>query len=287
MGYTSALLQLSFPRLKRASLDAFCLDVEPWMQIDWLEQCPNLTKLHWKFIFYDFPATKFMTALKRNTWPCLEELSLDKLDERDDDLARTLVLLPPFCRFRLRSAKFDPATLSTLRERLFGTIRDLDMTGVVDLTSWMAVSVLQECVHLEEFKTVTINAEDIDNDSRPWACRGLKRLETIFICRSIVSNERALESLSRLTTLEYLDIGHEKQIASVVCNLVSEGAQSLTLVLEHGLSRLVPLTKLRVVGLMGTEQKMAEEDLRWMHESWPALEEVRGSTMRAATNTSG
>lgn len=71
------------------------------------------------------------------------------LDEEDEVPARRLAHLPPLRRFQLRSVRFGPLTVRTLRERLFDNVRVLDMARSPAFTSRMALGVLEGCVHLE------------------------------------------------------------------------------------------------------------------------------------------
>ncbi|KAG0292403.1 hypothetical protein BGZ96_004150 [Linnemannia gamsii] len=278
---TRVMSQLSFPRLKRVSFyssdkfdQGFCTED----QVAWFRRCSNLTRLHWTFDLHKFPASKFREALEQESWPNLEDLSLEELDRWDDALAVTLSHLPPLRRFRLRSAEFGPLTFNTLRTRIFGTLRALDLTGNVYVTSRMALDVLTECVHLEDFSGVIIYAQEIDNESQPWACLGLERLSTIIICSPDASTSKnAFEALSRLTRLTTLDIGLDKLEISELSYLVPRDMRHLPWSLEYGLGQLSTLTKLRTVSLVDSNQELlTDEDVEWTVDNLPALEQVRG-----------
>ncbi|OAQ23402.1 hypothetical protein K457DRAFT_142766 [Linnemannia elongata AG-77] len=283
------LKELSFSRLKRISLDLTRpLGFDTGHQLAWLRRCPNLTRINWRFASYESSMDKFAEALEQNVWPRLEDLGLEWLDEEDEMLARRLAHLPPLRRFQLRSSKLGPLTAGTLRERLYDNVRVLDMARSPRFTSQMALGVLESCVHLEEFRTFFICADDIDLKARPWACLGLKRLKSIIWCKSDVTDDKAFEALSRLINLEYLDVGHKNMgIADVRYFAYSfsvppafvdhdDGSWSLRWKLERGLGRLATLKKLRSLSLEGTEQRLAEEDVKWMVSNWLMLDEVRG-----------
>ncbi|KAG0292402.1 hypothetical protein BGZ96_004149 [Linnemannia gamsii] len=173
--------------------------------------------MHWRVISHEFPTNRFAEASEQRSWSHLEDLSLGKLDERNGTLAGTLSHLPPMRRSRLQSSMFGPLKFDTFRKRLFNTIKDLDLTGAIDITSRMSLCVLEECIHLEEFKTMIINADDIDTVSSsrpPRVFRGLRRLELMFVFTSTASNDIAFEALSGLTNLEHLYVGHGKHSAS-------------------------------------------------------------------------
>lgn len=141
-------------------------------------------------------------------------------------------------------------------------------------------------MHLKEFRTFFICADDIDLDAQPWACLGLKRLKSIIWCKSDVSHGKAFEALSRLINLEYLDVGHKNmKIAKVrafawsslfLSTIDDDGSWSLRWKLERGPSRLATLKKLKSLAFEGTKQDLAEEDVKWMVSNWSMLEEVRG-----------
>jgi hypothetical protein len=281
LGDTKLVSQLSFPRLKRISFyssDKFRMWFGAAAQLAWFKRCPNLTRLHWAFHSRDFPADKFREALEQESWPIMEDLSLDELDQQDDALAATLSRLPPLRIFRLRSTDFGPLVFDTLRRRLFGTLRILDLTGIVYFTSRMALDVLTECVHLEDFRGGIVNAQEINNVSRPWVCLGLKRLSTIIVSGPDASTSKnAYEALSRLTCLETLDIGLGNVGNWELSILVSRGMQHLPWSLEYGLGQLSTLTKLRTVSLVDNIQELlTDEDVEWTADNLPALEQVKG-----------
>ncbi|KAF8948402.1 hypothetical protein BGZ47_005175 [Haplosporangium gracile] len=250
-------------------------------QLDWFKRCPRLTRLHWAYFSVEFPNDKFVEALDQGAWPKLEGLSLDQLNQQDDVLAKTLAHLLLLRRFQLRSFKFGPLTFETLPGRLFDGVRMLDMARVLEFTSPMALGVLEGCVHLEDFRTFFINADDIDTTATrrpPWVCLGLKRLTTTFVCTSAASNEKAFMALSRLTNLEHVAVGHEDlralQVRTSIPSFTSS-TEPLKWKLDRGLGHLETLKKLRNVMFPRTEQCMDEDDLKWMVKNWSALEEVK------------
>ncbi|KAF9911598.1 hypothetical protein EC991_003062 [Linnemannia zychae] len=150
------------------------------------------------------------------------------------------------------------------------------MAQCFGFTSSMALKVLEECAQLQELKTFFIDAKELDTEARPWVCRGLKRLETLILAESEVSNEQAFEALSQLTNLEHMDFGLDHISVDDITKFLPEGYKCLQWTLDSGLDRLLTLTKVRNLGFSGTEQELTEEDLEWMLNSWPLLEGVRG-----------
>ncbi|KAK3844293.1 MAG: hypothetical protein J3R72DRAFT_522005 [Linnemannia gamsii] len=273
------LSQLDFPRLQRITLYV----VPSWggekkftfqQQLAWLRRCRNLTKLDWKVISSGFP-NEFVEALEQRTWPHLEDLSLgDFVDSAN--IESLFSRLPPLCRFCLHSDRFYPSSFPAFREQLFGMIRVLDMAYCFGFTSRMSLSVLEECVHLDEFKTFIINAEDIDLKSRLWVCLNLKHLEALIMAETDESNKNAFDALSRLTHLEHMDFGLDKLSVSDIDNYLPVENNYLQWSLDLGLDRLSTLTQLRAIGFEDTDQEMTEEELEWMFDSWPLLEKVKG-----------
>ncbi|KAF9118749.1 hypothetical protein BGW39_000910 [Mortierella sp. 14UC] len=277
--YTTLLPRLAFPRLQRITLNVFSI----WdgrgfnisRQVAWFRQCPNLTKLDWKTTSSILSNESFLQALEQKVWPHLEDLSLGNFRFRVD-LGPMLSRLPPLRRFRLVTEVFSQFDFRVFREQLFGKIRVLDMAHSFGFSSLKALSVLEECVHLEEFKSLFIDAEEIDIKKRPWVCHGLKHLEILILAESEESNEQAFEALSRLTNLEYMDFGPDKITVSDIEKYLPEDYRCLQWSLDSGLERLSTLKKVRNLGFASTEQEMMEEDLEWMLDNWPLLEEVKG-----------
>ncbi|KAG0254774.1 hypothetical protein BGZ95_005938 [Linnemannia exigua] len=282
---TELLSQLDFPRLRRIALNVVPgwggLKFDIQEQLAWLRRCHNLTKLDWKLTSHRLPK-EFMEALEQRTWPHLEDLSLGDFHDSVD--IRTLSSrLPSLRRFRLRSDQFQlrsdqvyALSFTAFQKQLFGKIRVLDMAHSFGFTSRMSLGVLEECVHLNEFKTFVIDAEDIDLESRPWVCLNLKRLEALIKVESDESHEDAFDALSRLTHLEHLDSGLDKLTVSEIEKHLPGENNYLQWSLDSGLDRLSTLTKLRTIGFADTDQEMTEEELEWMFDSWPLLEEVKG-----------
>ncbi|KAF8948401.1 hypothetical protein BGZ47_005174 [Haplosporangium gracile] len=291
LGNSTLLPQLTFPRLQRISFEGYCESFDTPRQFAWIRRCPSLTRLHWRFVPYNFPTAGFLEALEQGAWPCLEDLSVGGFGN-ESELTRIVSQLPPLRRFCLETERFGWSVFSALRVRLFANIKALDVVRAFVFSSAMAVNVLESCVHLEEFKTILIEAGSIDI-TRPWACLGLKRLVTIFVSTSIGSNKMAFEALSRLTNLEYLDFsqdfGQDKMLTPYFVRtvVIPSGAQSLRWSMDHGLNRLTTLKKLKSVAFEGDDQEIAKEDLKWMYDTWPALEEVRGSTSQKITAIAG
>ncbi|KAF9131570.1 hypothetical protein BGW39_001619 [Mortierella sp. 14UC] len=96
--------------------------------------------------------------------------------------------------------------------------------------------------------------------------------------KSSKSNEQAFEALSRLMNLEYMDFALKYTSVSDIDKHLPKEYRYMCLQwrLDSGLERLSTLKKVRNLGFASTEQEMMEEDLEWMLDNWPLLEEVKG-----------
>ncbi|KAG9068377.1 hypothetical protein KI688_010645 [Linnemannia hyalina] len=281
MDVSKLLPTLTFPRLKRLvfrSTDWNKKRFYPLLQFDWFKQCPNLTKLHWELFYGSIPVEAWAQAMERKTWPDLEDLSLRELAEDDEDLAVMFAHLPPLPRFTLESRKFGQQAFLALQNRLFASIRVLDMSGTYKFTSQMAVNVLEQCVHLEDFRAVMINVEDLCG---PWLCEGLKSLHVFFMTETEVSNDIAFHRLSVMSQLEECYFSRTFSVENRRDLPVPEGAYTLQWKLGLGLERLVQLKKLRTIAFKDAAQKdMGVDELVWLKENLPALKEVGGTFSR-------
>ncbi|KAF9146655.1 hypothetical protein BGX30_011847 [Mortierella sp. GBA39] len=282
MDVSELLPTLSFPRLKRLvfrSTDWNMKLFHPSLHFDWFKQCPNLTKLHWELFYASIPVEAWAQAMERKTWPDLEDLSLKELHAEDDeDLAVMFAHLPPLRRFTLQSYKFGQQAFLALQNQLFASIRVLDMSETYKFTSQMAVKALEQCVHLEVFRAVLINVEDLRG---PWLCEGLKNLRVLFVTESEVSNEIAFHRLSVMSQLEECYFSQTFLVEYRRDLIVPETAYPLQWKLGLGLERLVRLKKLKTIAFKDAAQKdMGVDELVWLKENLPALKEVGGTFSR-------
>ncbi|KAF9082217.1 hypothetical protein BGX23_012697 [Mortierella sp. AD031] len=306
LGHSELLFQRSFPRLRRLSLGWPDKDRKGFHSIPhlaWLKQCSNLTQLHWELFLVRFPIDEWVKAFEEETWPHLEDLSLEELEEDDKESARSFLLpplrrlrqrskefgendvelttmfsrLPPLRRFRLRSYEFGQLAFSTLRERLFDNLKVLDMARNYKFTSRMALDVMEECVHLEDFRMFCVDADELRDPVRPWVCLGLERLKGLWAVAAEGSNTLVFEALSRLTCLEYLDFGLDKGILMDILYIYPQGSTFLRWSVDEGLQHLATMKRLAMVLFLNTTQDMDVEDIEWTAENLPALKQLRGT----------
>ncbi|KAF9131576.1 hypothetical protein BGW39_001625 [Mortierella sp. 14UC] len=264
MGISGLLPMLSFPHLKRLSsrsIDPFHQTFHSGRHLAWFRQCPNLMQLHWDLDYAPASFDAFAEAMRQGTWAHLQDLSLVEVSEMDDVLALTFVHLPPLLRFRLQSHLFGWMALESLQRQLFASINILNFSGTYDVSSDMALQVLQECTHLQDFKTARINAEDIDNEERPWACLALKRLNAYVRALEGPKNKPAVTSQGFIRP---------------------NGTRALQWNLRSGLSQLATLQNLEVAVFENTPQDMMKEDIDWMAKNFPALRQVHGTSSENA-----
>ncbi|KAF9297979.1 hypothetical protein BGZ88_008445 [Linnemannia elongata] len=280
MDVSELLPTLSFPRLKRLVFQSAALrhgSFHPFQHLVLFKQCPNLTKLQWGLNYANFPVEAWAQAMERKTWPDLEDLSLKELiDVDDEDLAVMFAHLPPLRCFTLEIFEFGQQAFFALQNQLFASIRVLNMSRTYEFTSPMAVKTLELCVHLEDFRAVMINAEDLCD---PWICQGLKNLEVFFVTETESSNHIAFHRLSEMLRLEvcYFSLNSSLSVKSTMDIVVPEAAYPLQWKLGLGLERLVLLKRLRLIAFEDAEQMgMGVDELIWLKESLPALEQVEG-----------
>lgn len=282
MNVSELLPTLSFPRLKRLVFQAADLhseDFHPGLYVDWFKQCPNLTKLHWELFYASFPVEAWAQVMERKTWPNLDDLSLTELThEYDVNLAIMFAFLSPLRCFTLETFGFGQEAFLILQDRHFASIRVLNMSKTYDFTSSMALNALQQCVHLEDFRAVIINAEDIVD---PWICHGLKNLEVFFVTETESSNDIAFRRLSEMSQLETCYFSQTPCLSGGEIDVVPEAAYPLQWKLGLGLERLVLLKRLRAIAFENAAQKnMGVDELVWLKENLPALEQVGGTFSR-------
>ncbi|KAF9902850.1 hypothetical protein EC991_004509 [Linnemannia zychae] len=284
MSISRLLPKLSFPRLKRLafrSSSSLPGMFHPVQQLEWLKQCPNLIQLLWRVTKASIPVDAFAEAMRRGTWTHLEDLSLVGLSGVDEELELMFTYLPPLLRFRLQSSCFGWRAFKSLQRQLFERINILDFTGTCDVSSVMALQVLQECIHLQDFRTTRINAEDI-HENQPWVCLGLKRLDAYIQAMERSSSETAFKALARLTMLVHLDVSLIKQTSNQPGFIRPNQTRALQWNLKSGLSHLVTLERLELVLFENTVQDMKKEDLKWMAKNLPALQHVDGKFSKSS-----
>ena len=245
-------------------------------------RCPNLTALEWRTSITRFPGQRLVEALSQNTWPNLESFQLTGTNFEDEKSALILQHLPPLHVFRLSNILLSELSFGRLQERHFSTLRILDLNGCASFTSEMVLSVLSGCPLLEDLSAPYFAASDLRQSEparRAWICLGLRRLK-VYITRDREhpdADQLVFEQLSKLVQLEELELGDDPLSdlhGDLAKDLRSQGA--LQLRLDSGLGRLAGLKSLYAVEFHGTAQMMRVQEMEWMVENWPELQEVSG-----------
>ncbi|KAG0297823.1 hypothetical protein BGZ97_004219 [Linnemannia gamsii] len=282
---TNDLPTLLFPRLK-----SLTQQLSPYYRytigheghLAWMMRCPNLTALEWRASCSSFPGWELVEAILHNTWPLLDSFELIGTRFEDETSALMLEHLPPLQVFRLPSRHLSELSFDQLQRRHFATLRVLDMNGCGEFTGDMVLSVLSGCPFLEDFSASYFTASGLskrDPSRRAWVCLGLRRLK-VFIAgdwKHPEVDQLVFEQLSKLVQLEELDLGDDP-LRDLDGNLRKELRYQggLQLRLDSGLDRLAGLKNLYAVEFRGTVQTIRVEEIEWMLESWPQLEEVSG-----------
>lgn len=282
---TNDLPATPFPRLKRLTHQPspyYGDTIGQEGQLAWIMLCPNLAALEWRSSSSPFPSRQLAEAIRQNTWPNLKSFQLTGTNFSDDKSALIVQHLPPLHVFRLANTSLSDLSFDRLQERHFATLRILDLIGCVMFTGEIVLSVLSGCPLLEDLSAPYFTASDLRQSEptrRSWVCLGLRRLK-VYIARDREypdADQLVFEQLSKLVQLEKLELGEDPLYELdyyVIQDLRSRGA--LQLRLDSGLDRLAGLKSLCAVEFHGTVQTMGIQEMQWMLENWPELQEVSG-----------
>lgn len=287
--YSPVLLNQTFPRLSRLSINTRSHLLSAYRGVDtsveWFKLCPNLTHLHWTLLASALNwrfIEPFIDALEERTWRQLEDLSMAPIYDTDELISNIIRRLPPLKRLHLVAPDFAEESFACLQDRLFSSLRSLDLSKSLIMTSRMVLDTLLQCAPLEEFRAYHVSVVDVKATPQPWACVGLKELQVYFASDPLdpEANILVFEQLARLTKLEKLDVSADDynwRVAlpvEMVLELKSRG--SLRMRLGSGLECLSMLRRLKSVSFRYTLQEMRTEEVEWMGDNWPMLQEVRG-----------
>ncbi|KAF9089927.1 hypothetical protein BGX23_006351 [Mortierella sp. AD031] len=285
--HCDTLLELSFPQLKRITLKI----QYPYLHtsigfegsLSWLIRCPNLNTLDWEIYGYEgFTTDRLIRVFTDKTWPRLESFSWTRGSVSDDVSADILRALPPLKVYRTKNKPFKDLSFSRLQVYHFGTLRSLNIRGCTSFSGQMTLSVLSECVHLEEFQAYYIRAGDLrskDPNSRNWACTGLKLLRMYIASdpNDPEADELVFEQLSRLHRLEELQT-KKINIHNLPMELRNplEQQRSIQLRLDSGFAHLATLKRLKIFKFESTYQRMGSEEVAWILQNWTTIQEITG-----------
>ncbi|KAF9547309.1 hypothetical protein EC957_008658 [Mortierella hygrophila] len=260
-----------YSQLKRLRYKATEFASHAQGQIDWVGKCYNLTQFRWEYSKRLIPLQRFADLAQMSTWPLLEDICIGRTSGTDEQLGVIFGHLPPLKHWKLKSGCFGPLAFDQLRGRHFDSITTLRMPKVDTFTSRMALETLSHCPQLEVFEARRISLEDICLSPRPWVCRRLRRLVAFFTMASNQSDGAEtlfFEQLSRLEQLEDIDVSQAPLLGSDYKAIFEPAPQWR---LDHGLSRLSTLSRLRRFKCDHGMQDMRVEDVEWMLVHWPSL----------------
>ncbi|KAG0274484.1 hypothetical protein BGZ95_009725 [Linnemannia exigua] len=220
----------------------------------------------------------------------MEELTVCGITESDEVLATIICRLPPLKKLEIGSEDFGPLCFRHLQERLFGSLKTLDLSRCYKFTGQMALRVLSSCPQLEDFGAPYISVQDLRAAPQPWVCQGLKRLSVLFFdndepgtvsgddLRGSVTNRSSslvFGYLSKLEQLDTLDISFYNMRTPIDLRFINLNAPQFRL--DTGLGQLATLKKLKALCLDRTKQNLREEDVEWMLLQWPKLKKLSGA----------
>ncbi|KAF9905862.1 hypothetical protein EC991_001267 [Linnemannia zychae] len=284
-----ASLDVDLGRLKRLTYIPVNNDGVLEYDLKVVTACRGLTRLRWGNDFGQLPIKTFVEYLERPTWPHLDDLALEDVRHSDKEFASVMNLLPPLKYLKLQAENFGPLCFDQLQKRHFTALRTLHMKRCVNFTSRMALDVLLNCQHLENFSARLICEVDLLATPQPWACLGLRRLECAFTTYidALDSNESsdsdennsllAFEHLSKLRYLEEIDLRWRDTLGNISYHTVPGVLQWR---LGCGLEHLSTLRRLRNIHFDLRAQNLGWEDVQFMLVHWTSLEKVFGGLSR-------
>ncbi|KAF9436214.1 hypothetical protein BGZ76_004567 [Entomortierella beljakovae] len=257
-------------------------------QMKIIQKCPNLRTLSWSLPFEELPCAGFCKVLSEDC-RSIQELDLinTSLETRNPIKDAILSRIIKSCRnltlFNPSDMQFGPASLQSLRPH-FPTLRALYLNRG-SASSSVAHEILVSCPLLETLEMPTLKALDIKKPPQKgkngvlvpspfiaWSCLNITTL-SIHFCEFNLAPAKyqrlTFAQLSELKNLVSLDIGPTEAWGEVV-----EGG--LMLRLCAGLDHLKTLKKLETLMFIRVKQKMEFEDVRWMIQAWPRLQNFHG-----------
>ncbi|KAG0368667.1 hypothetical protein BGZ54_001426 [Gamsiella multidivaricata] len=259
----------TFPHLCELTLkDARGLGTQT--QVDLVCQCPNIRLLKWTVCRETFfPVQEFCARIPA-ACPRLCQLQMDGCGLPDpDDIGRILDSLARLEQLMLCGSSITRRTFRSLG-RHFQTLQLLDVVDCFYVKSWMVQQILENCENLTKLTSSVLLMRDIVA-GKDWAAVGLKYLQVNMVptksfAVSIEEQWMTFEQLSRLTQLQHLATGPRSWTPR----------EGLLYRMECGVDQLRTLTKLKVLIMGKSWQRMSKEDLAWMTGHLENLTKVEG-----------
>ncbi|GJJ74748.1 hypothetical protein EMPS_07106 [Entomortierella parvispora] len=226
---------------------------------------PNLKRLYW-------PGSRTIARLAKafendpqgSFCQKLESLSIPNLEDLDPaDFQRVMKSLPSLTDLYLPKVCPHLATLK-LRKLRIDECKEDSTTMVQDILCSMPT--------LEVLTADCVSESAIQEDPRPWICRGLRELTTAIIVSSGINGHRSImERLATLERLEKLSVLSTRCISKNPRGANDAKAVNMQLTLAEGLDRLSTLRQLRAFKVADTTTRWGADEAKWALKNWGRL----------------
>jgi hypothetical protein len=272
------LLSMEFPRIQRLHISCPREEDLPWI-LKFLQRCPSLTTFHWTIDDHQSResfAYEFAGMVSARTWLYLGCVESSTPEMSSVVLSRIMSNMPQITslKFPCMDNSFGSDCMEPLRSH-FSSLKELDLSTDVGLTSAMAQEILSSCPILEVLKVPRIDATDVAA-GKPWVCLRLKSLATCFrFDPTTIDHLQPLvfDQLSRLSRLEELHVDGRPERNGWE---YPDFQETFDLRLEKDLDKLSTIRSLCQISFRDTKQKMTEEEIKWVLKHWPRLSQVSG-----------
>ncbi|KAF9918538.1 hypothetical protein FBU30_000142 [Linnemannia zychae] len=251
-------------KLYLLNLDGAGYDKQTWI----LEHAPDLEYLSWRGSYdFSFPTASFISALGSNLLSRLESLELRGSQLDDLELAQIISKMNRLIKLVAPQTMFGPAAMEQLLQH-YETVRELDISGCVNVHSWMIQMLLCKFAALEVFIADMLSLQDIT--AEPWVCSRLRRLSLDFELGYVSRNEGVQDIIEE-------DSGDENEseesedvsrISSVDTELNEERESETIVVIDENIGEGETVVKeVKVIAsedvtLTGSETAITEVDVK-------------------------
>ncbi|GJJ70121.1 hypothetical protein EMPS_02470 [Entomortierella parvispora] len=202
----------------------------------------------------------------------LTYLNLDSCRLIESDAMETLFgTCPNLERVNIGSTMADDRCLNALSTNCC-RLQNLNLSWCNHITDEGVINFLTTCTTLKllDIRTLGTISSAIFHPKKLWACRDLETLNItgVYMARPSIAafgggtaanHARMFEQLGRLRSLRDLVLG----------------GSTLTLELSSGMSKLGELEDLESFRIASLEVILAEDEIRWIVDSWPKLKRIK------------
>jgi len=277
-------------------LQRLIVDKAQWRcnALELLKQCPQLRYLSWRdSVSIMLPLQSMGQALlKDHQWPLLEELNLELITSKDQDLAMVIKGIHRLVSLRLVRSRFGARCVTAIRMH-HSTLTTLNLAVCSQVTSPMIQTLLTTMTALESLITGRIHYLDIVNGA-PWVSVRLQRLVIAIDMKKPPKVE--LEEQKKKRKPSHRDITAKSPFETHQCavfqrlstlerlrfltlsspTLKQDEGQTLDLRLYAGLGSLSTLKRLETFSFKSLHQCMTIRDIKWIYKHWPCLRTISG-----------